>query len=152
MVNRYSAKFTDDPERQVVITFFPADDGISVMEVGAGMNNGAKFLSKARVRKGSDREYYHYEDFVPGAQVVFHSHKLTVTGMDEFTRKWLSDADFRTSQLYALEYALEAASRHALHTFTARCRFVFHARVGTLPARWWGSSRRGSRSSGAAAW
>jgi hypothetical protein len=145
---RYSARFTNDPERQVVITFFPADDGISVMEVGAGMNNGAKFLSKARVRKGNGREYYHYEEFVPGAQVTFHSHKLTITGMDEFTRKWLSDADFRTSQLYALE----AASRHALQMLTTRCRFFFHARVGTWPARWWGSSRRGSRSSRAAAW
>jgi hypothetical protein len=36
--------------------YYPADDGISVMEMGAGMSNGAKFLSKARVRKGTGRE------------------------------------------------------------------------------------------------
>ena len=71
-----SAHFTDDTNRNVVITYvhprgpiscagcpphrvcryYPADDGISVMEVGAGMSNGAKFLSKARVRKGTGRE------------------------------------------------------------------------------------------------
>ena len=53
---RYSAHFTDDPSRNVVITYFPADDNISVMEVGGGAGNGAKFLSKARVRKGTGRE------------------------------------------------------------------------------------------------
>jgi hypothetical protein len=34
-------------------------------------------------------------------QVIFHSHKFTVTGMDEFTRKWLHDSEFRVSQQYA---------------------------------------------------
>ena len=36
--------------------YYPADDNISVMEVGGGMSNGAKFLSKCRVRKGLGRE------------------------------------------------------------------------------------------------
>jgi hypothetical protein len=36
--------------------YYPADDNISVMEVGSGMSNGAKFLSKSRVRKGVSRE------------------------------------------------------------------------------------------------
>ena len=53
---RYSAHFTDDPSRNVVITYFPADDNISVMEVGGGAGNGAKCRSKARVRKGTGRE------------------------------------------------------------------------------------------------
>jgi hypothetical protein len=36
--------------------YFPADDNISVIEVGGGISNGAKFLSKSRVRKGTGRE------------------------------------------------------------------------------------------------
>lgn len=99
---RFRAKLSDpkdpaDEERRFIMTYFMADDTISVYEEtinNAGRWSG-KFLERGRilkpdpVRGAAAVVYYGIEDFAVGNEMVFNSHKFKIIQIDEFTRKVL---------------------------------------------------------------
>ncbi|KAG9394580.1 Repeat of unknown function (DUF1126) [Carpediemonas membranifera] len=80
---------TDDPveaTRRFVITFFPADDSVSVFEPpqrNSGIGGG-KFLDRQKVRK-TDGKFFEATDFVVGERVVINAHVFELLECDKYT-------------------------------------------------------------------
>jgi hypothetical protein len=97
---RWDSERPEENSRSFIISYYPADDTVSIWETsGDGRNTGmasGKFLERMKLVKpgtsGSKLKYYLKSDFFVGASVTAQSRKFVLTTMDEFTAR-LMDAD-----------------------------------------------------------
>eukprot|EP00802_Teleaulax_amphioxeia_P006856 Tamp_06861.p1 GENE.Tamp_06861~~Tamp_06861.p1 ORF type:complete len:769 (+),score=184.16 Tamp_06861:264-2309(+) len=97
---RWDSERPEETSRSFIISFFPADDTVSIWETsGDGRNTGmasGKFLERMKLYKpgtsGTKLKYYVQSDFTVGATVVAQGRKFVLTSMDEFTAR-LMDSD-----------------------------------------------------------
>ncbi|TPX63615.1 hypothetical protein SpCBS45565_g06487 [Spizellomyces sp. 'palustris'] len=80
-----------DRDRRFVVSFYVADDTVSVFEPKARNTGivGGKFLEKQRIRKPDGVGFYAAEDFHIGAELVFFHHPFILTDADEYALKFM---------------------------------------------------------------
>eukprot|EP00286_Rhodomonas_abbreviata_P016893 CAMPEP_0181320342 /NCGR_PEP_ID=MMETSP1101-20121128/18072_1 /TAXON_ID=46948 /ORGANISM="Rhodomonas abbreviata, Strain Caron Lab Isolate" /LENGTH=608 /DNA_ID=CAMNT_0023428039 /DNA_START=29 /DNA_END=1852 /DNA_ORIENTATION=+ len=98
-VMRFTARWDSErPEencRSFIISFYPADDTVSIWETsGNGRNTGmasGKFLERMKLVKpgtsGTKIKNYTQADFFVGAAIVAQTRKFVLTSMDSFTSR-----------------------------------------------------------------
>ena len=93
IVLRYTGKMNtkayEDKDRRFIISYFLADDTISIFEPAiknSGIKDG-KFLERGRYRKYMSEEYLTPTDFIMGGNVVINSFSFEILSYDEFTAK-----------------------------------------------------------------
>eukprot|EP00162_Nutomonas_longa_P013673 comp21659_c0_seq1/m.48001 comp21659_c0_seq1/g.48001 ORF comp21659_c0_seq1/g.48001 comp21659_c0_seq1/m.48001 type:complete len:737 (+) comp21659_c0_seq1:76-2286(+) len=113
---RFNAKLIsrvpEDKDRDFVVSFFLADNTVSVFEPpkrNSGMVGG-KFLERQRVyREGPGATgYYSAEDFYVGASVAIHSHTFILLSTDEFSLNVMESRprEFPRSNLETIHHKL----------------------------------------------
>jgi hypothetical protein len=93
---RFSAKLaTDkkvDKDRDFVVSFFPVDGSFFIFEQhkqNSGIKEG-KYLERGFIRR-PDGHYYKSTDLQLGNTLVFWKHPFILTGVDEFTKNYVSN-------------------------------------------------------------
>lgn len=75
----------EDKDRIFILSFFMADDTISIYETpqrNSGITGG-KFLERRRVQKPNSKDFYEAKDFVVGAVINVYSRQFILHDADE---------------------------------------------------------------------
>lgn len=78
-----------DASRQFIVSFYVADDTLSIFERASKDSSSSKFLERAKVKKSAD-EYYNMQDMRVGAKLVIHSRAFELETADEYTSTFLA--------------------------------------------------------------
>ena len=95
---RYTARFNtrvpEDVERRFIISFFLADDSISIFEP-AMKNSGiieGKFLERGRYKNiDRDNAFVSPTDMAIGGHVKINGYSFHIESCDDFSKKWLEE-------------------------------------------------------------
>ena len=104
---RFSAKLvTDKPEdveREFLITFYLADDTVSIFEPSKRNTGiiGGRFLRRQRVKKPDGSGWYAARDFFVGSTIEIHNFSFLLTQIDEHTLGIMESkpSDFPTADI-----------------------------------------------------
>eukprot|EP00960_Hanusia_phi_P049974 759911-Hanusia_phi.AAC.12 len=136
-VLRFEAKWVSDrPEEKVrtfIISFYLADDTISIWETsGDGRNTGmfsGKFLERMKLKKpgtfGTKMKYYSKSDFYVGAVIEAQTRKFELVSMDKFTERLMDTDDQAAAAMLQKEPVslrfLRRVTEHELQEFREQC-------------------------------
>lgn len=97
LMMRFMAKFSqpqpEDRERRFIVTFYLANDTLSVFEKferNSGFTGG-KFLERSRVKNSSTGDYFKATDFFVGGKIIINCFKFDLIGADEHTLRWMEE-------------------------------------------------------------
>jgi hypothetical protein len=89
---RFNTRVPEDIDRRFIISFFLADDSISIFEP-ATKNSGiieGKFLERAKYKNvDKDMAFITPTDLPIGGDVKINGYCFHIESCDEFTQKWL---------------------------------------------------------------
>jgi len=82
-----------DKDRRFILSYFLADDSISIFEPPTRNSGiiGGKFLERARVGKPDSVEKYEEGDFFSGAIIVVHKRCFKLVEADEYSLQYMED-------------------------------------------------------------
>jgi len=118
---RFLAKFVNpskiDRDRRFVITFYMANDSISVFERperNSGFNGG-KFLERDWLKNPETGAYYQPSDFFVGARIILNHFDFEIIDVDEYTKKFIEQNPHLLSQHAASATdTLESTQTHSV--------------------------------------
>lgn len=98
LILRYSAKLNttipEDMERRFIISYFLADNTLSVYEPpvkNSGIEQG-KFLERKKYKNVTGiRQLIEPSDFAIGGQVIINSYAFQILSVDKFTEEWIKE-------------------------------------------------------------
>ena len=88
---RLNTRVPEDTERRFIVSFFLADDSISIFEP-AQKNSGiieGKFLERAKYKNTDRGTFITPTDMPLGGDVKINGYSFHIESCDEFTQKWL---------------------------------------------------------------
>jgi len=104
-----------DSSRRFIISFFLADDTVSVFE--PPMRNsgviGGKFLERRRAPKTNSSQYLASCDFYVGATIILNRIPFTIIGADDYALKYMESNGYQVANLTAIEAKAKAALESA---------------------------------------
>jgi len=97
VVLRYTARLNttipEDIERRFIISYYLADNTVSIYEPfkrNSGIVEG-KFLERKRYKSVSGlREFIEPSEFIVGGNVIVNSYSFQVLSTDEYTTQWIT--------------------------------------------------------------
>jgi len=94
----------EDRERLFIVSYYLADDTISVYEPPARNSGfmGGKFMERCRSKDPNTDEYYNPKSMVVGAMMVFRNHYFVLIEADEYTLNYMSNKKFPGSDVDAI--------------------------------------------------
>ena len=91
-IARFNTRVPEDIDRKFIISFFLADDSISIFEP-AQKNSGiieGKFLERRKYKNvDNNNEFITPTDMAIGGDVKINGYSFHIDSCDEFTSKWL---------------------------------------------------------------
>ena len=91
-IARFNTRVPEDIDRKFIISFFLADDSISIFEP-AQKNSGiieGKFLERRKYKNvDNNNEFITPTDMASGGDVKINGYSFHIDSCDEFTAKWL---------------------------------------------------------------
>ena len=91
-IARFNTRVPEDIDRKFIISFFLADDSISIFEP-AQKNSGiieGKFLERRKYKNvDNNNEFITPTDMAIGGDVKINGYSFHIYSCDEFTAKWL---------------------------------------------------------------
>jgi len=94
---RYMAKFSDpqveDKDRRFIITYYLANDTVSVFEKFERNSGfiGGKFFERSRIKNPATSEYFKAADFFQGAKLTINTYDFDVLEGDDYTSKYMKE-------------------------------------------------------------
>lgn len=89
---RFNTRVPEDLERRFIVSFFLADDSISIFEP-AQKNSGiieGKFLERSKYKNvDRDNAYITPSDMAIGGDVKINGYSFHILSCDDFSQKWL---------------------------------------------------------------
>eukprot|EP00455_Lapot_gusevi_P014176 TRINITY_DN1701_c0_g3_i4.p1 TRINITY_DN1701_c0_g3~~TRINITY_DN1701_c0_g3_i4.p1 ORF type:complete len:543 (+),score=175.15 TRINITY_DN1701_c0_g3_i4:61-1689(+) len=97
---RFETNKLEDVERRFIITYFMADDTLSIYEKQQRNSGflGGKFLERSRVRNPETTQFYQVSDMGVGNILVINKHRFVLMEADEYTRKLLESLQEEAKQ------------------------------------------------------
>jgi Ca2+-binding EF-hand superfamily protein len=94
----------EDRERLFIVSYYLADDTISVYEPPARNSGfmGGKFMERCRAKDPASNEYYTPKDMAVGARFTFRKHDFVLIEADEYTLNFMSNKKFPGSDVSAI--------------------------------------------------
>ncbi len=105
-------------ERRFVISFFLADDTLTINEEkikNSGIDGG-KFLERKKLRIPSGERYFVAEDFALGRVMEINRHRFLLTEATEFTLSYMEEQKVGHTHTHSQTHSL--THTHTLHTLT----------------------------------
>ena len=78
-----------DASRRFVVSYYVADDTLSIFERASKDSFSSKFLERAKVKKTADA-HYDVQDMFVGSKLVIHSRAFELEDADEYTAAFLA--------------------------------------------------------------
>jgi len=119
LMMRFLARFKnpqpEDRERQFIITFFLANDTLSVFEKFTRNSGfiGGKFLERTRIKNEVTGEYFKPTDFYVGAVLRINKFEFELIDADESTQKWMEQNEHIFGEVLAKQNEVLAARKLA---------------------------------------
>merc|ERR1712159_786186 len=103
----------EDRDRLFIISYYLADDTISVYEPPARNSGfmGGKFMERCRSKNPATNEYYEPKDMQVGACFEFRKHLFILIEADEYTLNFMSNKKFPGSDVSAIVQKLKEKFR-----------------------------------------
>jgi len=105
-VAQLDTRAPEDRERLFIVSYYLADDTISVYEPPARNSGimGGKWMERSRVKNPSsmDGELYKAKDMSVGAMMEFRKHRFALIEADEYTLNYMENKKFPSSDVTAI--------------------------------------------------
>jgi len=113
-----SALSNSDKDRSFILSYFLADDSISIFEPPTRNSGiiGGKFLERSRINKPNSNQKYSEIDFYKGATIVVHKRVFQLVQADEYSLKYMEDNSeiFTNSNLDKVKASLSEDGKASL--------------------------------------
>merc|ERR1712159_201818 len=105
-VAQVDTRAPEDRERLFIVSYYLADDTVSVYEPPARNSGimGGKWMERSRVKNpnSTDGEMYKAKDMAVGAMLEFRKHRFVLIEADEYTLNYMENKKFPASDVTAI--------------------------------------------------
>merc|ERR1712159_448473 len=105
-VAQVDTRAPEDRERLFIVSYYLADDTVSVYEPPARNSGimGGKWMERSRVKNpnSTDGEMYKAKDMAVGAMLEFRKHRFVLIEADEYTLNYMENKKFPSSDVTAI--------------------------------------------------
>merc|ERR1712159_888734 len=116
-VAQVDTRAPEDRERLFIVSYYLADDTVSVYEPPARNSGimGGKWMERSRVKNpnSTDGEMYKAKDMAVGAMLEFRKHRFVLIEADEYTLNYMENKKFPSSDVTAIVEKLKDKFRES---------------------------------------
>merc|ERR1711959_272341 len=124
----------EDRERLFIVSYYLADDTISVYEPPARNSGfmGGKFMERCRAKDPASDQFYKAKDMAVGSALEFRHHVFVLIEADEYTLNYMENKKFPASDVTAIVEKLKEKFREQSVLIRDTFRRVDEDHSGTL--------------------
>jgi len=103
-ISQLDTNAPEDRERLFIVSYYLADDTISVYEPPARNSGfmGGKFMERCQAKDPETNELYVAKDFKVGGMMTFRCHRFVLIEADEYTLNYMENKKFPASDVTAI--------------------------------------------------